>query len=86
MNPIQNCNRIDLDNPNPFIEELIYHLVRYKFICRQLKKEWDVLELGCGTGYGAYLISKYCNHIDAHDMDTQLLIRAKEKFISYGLS
>lgn len=86
MNPLQECNRIDLDNPNQFLEELIYHLTRYKFICRQLKKDWSVLELGCGTGYGAHLLSKYCNKIDAHDMDTKLLIRAKEKYISDNLT
>lgn len=86
MNPLQQCNRIDFDDPNPFMEELIYHLVRYKFVCRQLRKDWNVLELGCGTGYGAYLMSKYCKTVDAQDMDTNLLIRAKEKFINSNLT
>ena len=86
MNPIQDMKRIDFDHPNETMEDLLFHLARYKFVGRQLKKNWDVLEVGCGTGYGSNLLSKFAGHVNACELDLSLLVRARERFVQPNLS
>lgn len=80
MNPLQDMKRIDFDHINDTMEDLLYHLARYKFVGRQLRRSWDVLEVGCGTGYGAHFLAPFVGTINACDLDTRLLVRAKEKY------
>lgn len=86
MNPIQDMKRIDFDDINNTMEDLLYHLARYKFIGRQIRKHWDVLEIGCGTGYGSNFLSQFAKSVNACELDTSLLIRAKEKFVKSNLT
>lgn len=86
MNPIQDMKRIDFDFPNDTMEDLLYHLARYKFVGRQLKKDWNVLEIGCGTGYGANFLAQFAGKVNACELDTRLLVRAKERFQKPNLS
>ena len=51
------------DQDNYFI-----HLARYMFCVRQLKKSDIVFELGCGTGYGARLMSDFADKVYATDL------------------
>lgn len=86
MNPIQDMKRIDFDDINNTMEDLLYHLARYKFIGRQIRKTWDVLEIGCGTGYGSNFLSQFAKTVNACELDTSLLVRAKEKFVKPNLT
>ncbi len=86
MNPIQDMKRINFDFPNDTMEDLLYHLARYKFVARQLKKSWDVLEVGCGTGYGSNLLTQFAKSVNATELDVSLLTRARERFTRANLS
>jgi len=56
-----------IDQDNYYI-----HLARYMFCVRQLKKTQSVLEIGCGIGYGARLLSDYAQEVYATDTETSL--------------
>jgi len=86
MNPIQDMKRIDFDEINDTMEDLLYHLARYKFVGRQIRKDWDVLEIGCGTGYGSNFLAQFAKTVNACELDTQLLVRAKERFVKPNLT
>ena len=57
-----NLYEVGVDQDNLFI-----HLARYMFVLRQLKITDKVLEIGCGTGYGARLLSDRCQKVIATD-------------------
>lgn len=62
---------------NPYIigsdqDNYFIHLARYMFCARQLKKTDIVLEIGCGTGYGARLLSDFASEVYALDQDKTL--------------
>lgn len=80
LNEIQDMKRIDFENIHHTMEDLLYHLARYKFVGRFLKKEWDVLEVGCGTGYGSNFLAQFCKTINACELDPELVTRASLKF------
>lgn len=48
------------------------HLARYMFVVRQLKSTDRLLEIGCGTGYGARLLADHCQSVSATDAETGL--------------
>lgn len=62
-----NLYEVGVDQDNLFI-----HLARYMFVLRQLKKSDRVLEIGCGTGYGARLLSDRCQQVIATDAAGEL--------------
>ena len=72
--------RVDLmlskDNQN----DLLFHLARYKFVSKFLKPTDDVLEIGCGTGYGARFLSNYCHFITAQDTEEEVIKYANENY------
>ncbi|UCE73365.1 MAG: class I SAM-dependent methyltransferase [Methanomassiliicoccales archaeon] len=72
-------DRVDLYKPID-IENMIYHLIRYKFVARTINKNDTIIELGCGNGYGAYFLSEYCQSIEAYDIDPEVIKYAKEKY------
>lgn len=80
LNEIQDMKRIDFENIHHTMEDLLYHLARYKFVGRFLKKNWDVLEVGCGTGYGSNFLSQFCNSINGCELDPELVSSASNKF------
>ena len=61
-------SRHGFDQDNYFI-----HLARYMFAARQLRKDFRVIEIGCGTGYGARLLSDFCSEVSAIDEDYENL-------------
>ena len=80
LNEIQDMKRIDFDAIDHTMEDLLYHLARYKFVGRLLKKDWNVLEVGCGTGYGSNFLSQFCNYINGCELDPELVAKAQNKF------
>jgi 2-polyprenyl-3-methyl-5-hydroxy-6-metoxy-1,4-benzoquinol methylase len=60
-------DRVDLDDPNLDLISLQAHVARYSFVFRQLESESDVIEVGCGTGYGAFAMSSKCNSVVGFD-------------------
>lgn len=47
---------------------------------RNIKKEYTILEIGCGNGYTASILRNYCFRIHALDIDNELIIDAAEKY------
>lgn len=65
--------RVDLHKKETNVENLIYHLARYKFVMRQLKPSETILEVGCGTGYGSFFLSNYVKKVNAIDIEDDLI-------------
>lgn len=72
--------RVDLLDPECDIENLLYHLARYKFVLRQLRPTDTVLEVGCGTGYGLHFLAKAAAQLDGVDMDDESIATAKRQY------
>ena len=60
------------------------HLHRYSF-AQQFVGKKDVLELGCGEGYGTYSLSKSANSIIGIDIDEKTIHHAQKKYINDNL-
>ena len=43
------------------------HLARYMFLLRQVRPEYTILEIGCGTGYGSRLLADKAKKVIATD-------------------
>lgn len=52
---------------------------RYVFASKQIRKDSFVLDLGCGTGYGSYYLSKK-NKVTAIDIDQETISYAKKHY------
>lgn len=61
-------------------EDIVYHLARYKFASKFLKSTDDILEIGCGTGYGSRFLSNHCHYITAEDNDEETIKYAIENY------
>ena len=48
-------------------------LARYKFAMRFLRKNHNVIDVGCGHGLGTIFLSKYCKSITGIDLDKDLI-------------
>jgi SAM-dependent methyltransferase len=54
-------------------DNYLIHLARYMFAARQLSPDSKVLEIGCGSGYGARLLSDFSSEVDAYDISSSEL-------------
>jgi len=61
---------------------LVVHLARYNFARSLIQSDWIGLDYGCGTGYGAALLSKNCSRIDAYDEDSKVIKRSRANYSS----
>jgi 2-polyprenyl-3-methyl-5-hydroxy-6-metoxy-1,4-benzoquinol methylase len=58
-------------------------LARYEFALKKISKKSDVLDLGCGTGYGTALIGR--NHaVTGMDVDEEAITYAKKHYGEYA--
>jgi glycosyltransferase involved in cell wall biosynthesis/ubiquinone/menaquinone biosynthesis C-methylase UbiE len=55
------------------------HLHRYAFAA-DLGKNKSILDLACGEGYGAFLMSQQARHVVAVDIDEQTINHAKSRY------
>lgn len=56
------------------------HLFAYEFACETLSRDWTVLEIGCGEGYGSSLLSKHVRKVVALDVKEEVLEAARRKY------
>lgn len=49
------------------------YLARYKFVSRILQETPSIAEVGCGDGYGTFLLSQSGNNVEAFDIDAVML-------------
>jgi len=64
--------RVDITDIGRDQDNYAFHLARYLFAGRQIKSNEKVLEVGCGTGYGARYLSDLAKSIVAWDSDDQV--------------
>jgi ubiquinone/menaquinone biosynthesis C-methylase UbiE len=65
-------------------EYLMYlrHVIAYEFALTKLSSEDNLLEVGCGEGYGTKMISSNVKKIVGLDVDSDLIVYATEKYSS----
>ena len=51
-----------------------YHFLINKYI----KKNWNILDVSCGKGNGASLLSRHCKHVLGIDLDKNYIAHAKK--------
>jgi SAM-dependent methyltransferase len=62
--------RHELIGGPPYSFDSVLHLSRYSWSVENLIHQGDTaVDLGCGTGFGSALISNYCSHVTAIDLD-----------------
>ncbi len=59
-------------------ELLAAHVTRYQFASKFLHGNDTVLDIACGTGYGAEIISKFCQHVNGIDNSPLAIDYAKK--------
>lgn len=57
----------------------------HKWFMDRLKKEWSVLDIGCGNGALAYDLKQCCNKVTAIDINPDNINRAKKYFSKDGI-
>ncbi len=78
MNDIKNWTGERLET-NVFTETSIEHLHRYA-IAIELIQHKKVLDIACGEGYGSNLLAKNAAQVTGVDINTEVIILAKEKY------
>ena len=64
-----------------------HRLLRYHdWFASRLKKEWDVLDIGCGHGALAYDMKSVCRSITGIDINRDNIDRAKVEFYSSAIT
>ena len=59
--------RLDLSDCGDQIDNAAFHIVRYKWAMRLLRPTDAVLDVGCGTGYGARLLADRCTRVVGYE-------------------
>ena len=61
---------------------LVYlrHLFAYEYACKNINPGDEVLEIGCGAGYGTALLAQQAGHTVGVDIDADTLRRARAKY------
>jgi SAM-dependent methyltransferase len=75
------CQYIEKDRIHPK-----HYLMKYHqwFVCR-LKKEWNVLDIGCGNGALTYDLKSNCNQVLGMDINEDNIKTAKSRFSRPGI-
>lgn len=60
-------------------------LARYHFALNYINTNSEVLDLGCGTGYGTFLLSKYARSVIGVDGNSDAIAYSKKKYIRKNL-
>jgi SAM-dependent methyltransferase len=54
--------------------------IEYDYVCRYLKSDMSVLEVGCGNGFSTDRFRGLVKHVDAFDYSENMIERAKARF------
>lgn len=57
---------------------LVFLLSRYKFVSKMFSSYENVLEAGCGDGFGSQIVSQECTNVDAVDFDEVFINNCKD--------
>lgn len=70
------------------VEYILYlrHLFAYEVARRMIPKRSIVLDLGCGEGYGTYLLSKDAKKVIGLDVDPEIIDHASKKYSAPTIS
>jgi SAM-dependent methyltransferase len=66
------------DSPERYLIYL-FHIVTYRFALNWLKDR-DVLDYGCGSGYGTHFVAPHCRHITGVDISADAVAYATERY------
>ena len=58
----------------------VRHVLRYVDACQWLKPRMEVLDAGCGTGYGSYILDRHGCHVEGWDSDASAIEEAKRNY------
>lgn len=64
---------------------ILFMLSRYKFVMRMLDGYDNVLEVGCGDGFGARLVKTAVNRLTGIDIDPMMIESAKACHGKFGI-
>lgn len=56
---------------------LLFAMARHKFVAKMLSGTQDVLDIGCGDGWGAQIVLQEVGRIRAYDNDTNLVAECR---------
>ena len=67
-------------------EYFIYmcHVATYNFVIPYVKGK-NILEFGCGSGYGSHILADHCQHITAVDISSESILYAQDNYKSENL-
>lgn len=77
IEPANTGERILLEKETPFF--IARHLCAYRF-AKDYANEQDVLDIGCGEGYGSYFLAGFARRVTGIDYDPEVIDYAKEKY------
>lgn len=72
--------RLDFKTAEGHLDQVLWHLARYKFARGFMKPTDSVLDIACGTGYGVRFLSDFCESIVGGDNDEETLLEASKKY------
>ena len=72
--------RVSLDNPEEPLEMIGFTIARYKFACKWMRETDDVLEVGCGEGFGCNFFSRHVRTVTGLDIDEELIERCARRY------
>ncbi len=72
--------RVTLEESADSQDNLMFHLARYKFVSRLVKKSDRLIEIGCGTGYGSRYLADYVQEVIAVDRGPAVIRHAKQHY------
>lgn len=78
------AERIDIDDP--YLPPFFFQQQKAYSFCQKYIKNKIVLEIGSGSGYGAYRLSKYTKKVIALDKDATSIKKSKKRYGSKNLT
>ena len=58
----------------------LLHVFSYKHVLSLIPHNSKILDLGCGEGYGAFLLSHYTRSVVGIDIDASIIDQARQKY------
>ena len=72
--------RVMLDDPDEPLEMIGFTIARCKFAFKRMRETDDVLEVGCGEGFGCNFFSQHVWTVTRMDIDEELIERCARRY------